>query len=61
MGLQALVQEQIMSIEVQAAKTILPMVENMANTGGPYGDVSQNTRTDNGQRVHTLVLPPISV
>lgn len=61
MGLQALVQEQIMSIEVQAAKTILPMVENMANTGGPYGDVSQNTRMDNGQRVHTLVLPPISV
>lgn len=35
-----------MNIEVQAAKTILPMVENMASTGGQCMDISQNARTN---------------
>lgn len=59
MGLQALVQAQIMSTEVQAARTILLTVENMASTGGQYMGISQNTRRNNEQGFHTLVLPAI--
>lgn len=61
MGLQTLIQTQIMNTEVLDTGTILPMVKNMASTGGQYLDASHNIRRNNEQGVHTLTLPPICV